>query len=67
MLLDARGRMFLLERFAIQMLPSSGVGAFFIVMNVRRVWHLLRVSRLCDDLGSLIKCKLSGSARFRDL
>ncbi len=36
MLLDARGRVFLLDRFAIQMLPSSGVGAFFIVIN--RTW-----------------------------
>ncbi len=32
MLIHARGRMFHLERFAIQMLSSSGVGAFFIVI-----------------------------------
>ncbi len=35
MLIDARGRAFHLEGLAIQMLPSLGVGAFFIVIQQR--------------------------------
>ncbi len=36
MLIDARGRMFHLQRFAIQMLSNSGVGAFFIVITAAK-------------------------------
>ncbi len=46
MLIDARGRAFHLERFAIQMLPSSSVGAFFIVIQLAQYLHSKDAKRL---------------------
>ncbi len=41
MLIDARGRVFRLERFAMQMLPSSGMGALFIVIHAPPAFRFL--------------------------
>ncbi len=54
MLIHARGRMFHLERFAIQMLSSSGVGAFFIVIVLQ--WQQL-AEGLANDSTNNSSCQ----------
>ncbi len=63
MLIGARGRMFHLERFAIQMLSSSGAGAFFILIEVKMVKQMEKEAKKNLKKQAKLEKQKSGSGK----